>query len=176
VEEFRQTASNDSGEIEHMRISVLIGSVALTLAATGLSACGSDNSGSSASGDYCSELKADKTFFGTLSGSNPDLSQLDQVFQKMHTLAADAPDNVSSDWKTLDGAVTTIETALSDAGLKASDLAALQNGQVPKGVDVSKLQALAPKLQSLSSTDVSKAADNISADAKKTCGVDLSAS
>jgi hypothetical protein len=160
-----------------MRISVVIGAVALTLAATGLTACGSDSSsGSSASGSYCDELKADKGDFASLSGSNADLGNLDQVFQKLHTLANDAPDNVADDWKTLDGAVTTIETALKDAGVTSSDLAALQNGQVPKDVDPAKLQALAPKLQALSSTDVTKAADNIAADAKKTCGVDLTAS
>ena len=156
-----------------MRMNVVIGSATLALAATMLVACGSGDSGSSASGGYCDELKADKTYFESLSGSNSDLSNLDTVFSKVHTLAADAPSNVSADWKTLDGAISTIEDALSSAGLKPSDLAALQKGQVPKGVDVAKLQALAPKLQSLSSTDVNDAADNIAADAKKSCGVDL---
>ncbi|HVQ18303.1 MAG TPA: hypothetical protein VMT27_04620 [Actinomycetes bacterium] len=157
-----------------MRISVVIGSMALTLAAAGLTACGSDSSiGSSASGSYCDELKADKGDFASLSGSNADLGNLDQVFKKLHTLADDAPDNVADDWKTLDGAVTTIETALKDAGVTSSDLAALQNGQVPKDVDPAKLQALLPKLQALSSADVTDAANNIAADAKKTCGVDL---
>ena len=94
----------------------------------------------------------------------------------MHTLAADAPSSVSADWKTLDGAITTLETALKDAGIKASDLAAMQNGQVPKGVDIAKLQALAPKLQALSDSGVTKAANDIAADAKKNCGVDLTTS
>jgi len=160
-----------------MRISVVIGSVALTLAATGLTACGSDSSSDSSAsgGDYCSELKADQAFFNDLSGSSSDPAQLDQVFERMHTLADKAPDEVADDWKTLDGAFTTLESALSDAGIKPSDLAALQNGQVPKGVDPSKLQSIAPKLQSLSSSDVTDAAKRISDDAKKTCGVDLSA-
>ena len=35
----------------------------------------------------------------------------------------------------------------------------MQNGQVPKGVDRARLQALAPKLQSLSSSGFSKAAE-----------------
>jgi hypothetical protein len=159
-----------------MRLNVVIGSATLALTATMLVACGSGDSGSSASGGYCDELKADKTFFASLNGSNADLGDLDQVFSKMHTLAGKAPDNVSDDWKTLDGAVTTLETALSDAGLKPSDLAAIQKGQVPKGVDVSKLQALGPKLQALSTSDVTDAAKHISDDAKKSCGVDLSAS
>jgi hypothetical protein len=158
-----------------MRINVFIGSVALAVAATGLTACGSGGGGSSASGDYCSELKADKASFTALSGSNADLSQLDQVFQRMHTLAADAPDNVSADWKTLDGAVTTFENALKAAGVKASDLAALQQGQVPKGLDPAKLQALTPQIQALSSANVTDAAQHIADDAKKTCNVDLTA-
>jgi len=97
------------------------------------------------------------------------------VFSKVHTLAADAPANVSDDWKTLDGAISTIEDALAGAGLKPSDLAGLQNGKVPPGVDVSKLQSILPKLQSLNTSDVSDAAKNISDDAKKTCDVDLTA-
>lgn len=160
-----------------MRTNAVFGSLALTVVATVLAACGSDNSGSSASGgDYCQELKDDKAFFADLNGSNPDFSKFDEVFQRMHTLADDAPSDVADDWKTLDGAITTLETALQEAGIKPSDLGALQNGQVPAGADLKKLQALAPKLQELSSSDVSDAAQRISDHAKDTCGVDLSAS
>jgi ABC-type phosphate/phosphonate transport system substrate-binding protein len=160
-----------------MRINTVIGTLTLTLAAGVLAACGSSSSSdSSASGDYCQELKADKAYFETFSGNNPDLSKLDQVFQRMHTLAGDAPSDVAADWKTLDDAITTIESALKDAGLKASDLAGMQNGQVPKGVDISKLQALAPKLQALNGSGVSAAAQRISKNAKDTCGIDLTSS
>ena len=157
-----------------MRLNAVIGSATLALAATLLVACGSSDSSSTASsGGYCDELKADKTYFESLSGSNADLSNFNQVFAKVHTLAADAPANVADDWKTLDGAITTIEGALKEAGLKPSDLAGLQSGKVPQGADLSKLQSLLPKLQSLNSTDVSDAAKNISDDAKKSCNVDL---
>jgi hypothetical protein len=159
-----------------MRMNVVIGSVALALTATVLTACGSGDSGSSSSGGYCDELKADKAYFEALSGSNADVSKLGEVFSRVHTLAGDAPENVAAEWKTLDDAITTLESALAEAGLKPSDLAAMSKGQVPPGVDVSKLQALAPKLQALSDSEVSAAADKIAADAKKTCGVDLSAS
>jgi hypothetical protein len=93
----------------------------------------------------------------------------------MHTLADDAPDEVASDWKTLDEAVTTIENALQDAGLEPSDLAAIQNGQVPNDLDPSKLAEIAPKLQALDGQEVSDAADNIAQNAQDTCGIDLSA-
>lgn len=147
---------------------------AAVLLTAGLAACGSDNSSSgSASGDYCSELKADKAYFGGLDSSKPDVSDLDQIFERMHTLADDAPAAVADDWQTLDGAFSTIENALKEAGLKPSDLAALQNGQPPAGADLAKLQELAPKLQALSSSDVTAAADRIASNAKKACGVDL---
>ena len=155
-----------------MRLTLAIGSATLALTAGLLAGCGG-NGGSGASGSYCDELKSDKAYFQSLGGSNADVSNLDQVFAKVHSLANDAPDNVAGDWKTLDDAVTTFENALKEAGVKPSDLAAMQNGQVPQGVDMSKLQALATKLQALSSSDVSKAADNIAADAKKSCNIDL---
>jgi hypothetical protein len=155
-----------------MRIQTLVGAAVLTVAASVLTACGG-GSGSSASGDYCDELKSDAAFFNDLDSSNPDLSRMDEIFSRMHTLADDAPDEVADDWQTLDDAVSTIESALKDAGLKASDLGDLQSGQVPQGVDPSKLQALLPKLQALSSGDVSAAAQRIASNAKDKCDVDL---
>ena len=161
-----------------MRIKIVVGAVALTVAGSVLTACGggggsSASGDSGASGDYCSELKDDASYFRGLDGSNPDLSKLDEVFSRMHTLADDAPSEVADDWKTLDDAFTTIENALEDAGLKPSDLAGIQNGDVPSNVDPSKLQALIPKLQSLSSGDVSAAAQRIADNAKDKCNVDL---
>jgi hypothetical protein len=155
-----------------MRIQTLVGAAVLTVAASVLTACGGGG-GSSASGDYCDELKSDAAFFNDLDSSNPDLSRMDEIFSRMHTLADDAPDEVADDWQTLDDAVSTIESALKDAGLKASDLGDLQSGQVPQGVDPSKLQALLPKLQALSSGDVSAAAQRIASNAKDKCDVDL---
>jgi hypothetical protein len=155
-----------------MRIQTLVGAAVLTVAASVLTACGGGG-GSSASGDYCDELKSDAAFFNDLDSSNPDLSRMDEIFSRMHTLADDAPDEVADDWQTLDDAVSTIESALKDAGLNASDLGDLQSGQVPQGVDPSKLQALLPKLQALSSGDVSAAAQRIASNAKDKCDVDL---
>lgn len=159
-----------------MRMNVVIGSVVLTLATGLLAGCGGGGSDAKASGGYCDELKTDASYFDALSGNSADTSKLGEVFQRVHTLAGDAPANVAADWKTLDAAISTIESALKGAGLTPDDLAGLQTGKVPQGVDLSKLQALAPKLQELSSSGVSSAADRIAADAKKSCGVDLTAS
>ena len=158
-----------------MRFNAVVGAVTLSLAATVLAGCGSSNSSgaASSSGDYCSELKADKAYFQGLTGNGSDAGKLDEVFQRIHQVAADAPDNISADWKTLDDAITTLENALKTAGIKPSDLASMQSGKLPPNVDPAKLQALLPKLQQLNSQDVSDAADRIAADAKKTCQVDL---
>jgi hypothetical protein len=160
-----------------MRINVLIGSTALVLAASALAGCGSQgNSDSGASGDYCSQLKADKAYFSGLSGSNQNIGNLEEMFKRVHSLAAAAPSDVASDWKTLDTAVTTMENAFKEAGIKPSDLASMQQGQMPQGADMQKLQALGTKLQSLSNSDFTSAAQAIAKNAKDTCGVDLNAS
>jgi hypothetical protein len=158
-----------------MRIKTLVGAVALIVAGSVLTACGGGGGGSDASGDYCSQLKSDKAFFASFKGGS-DLSDLDEAFSRMHTLADNAPDEVADDWKTLDGALTTIESALKEAGLKPSDLGSLQSGQVPDGVDAAKLQALLPKLEALSSSNVGEAAQRIASNAKDTCDVDLNGS
>jgi hypothetical protein len=160
-----------------MRINVLIGSTALVLAGSVLAGCGSQGtSDTGASGDYCSQLKADKAYFSGLSGSNQNFGNLEEMFKRVHSLAAAAPSDVSSDWKTLDTAVTTMENAFKEAGIKPSDLASMQKGQMPEGADLQKLQALGTKLQSLSSSDFTSAAQAIAKNAKDQCGVDLNAS
>jgi hypothetical protein len=159
-----------------MRTNVLIGSLALVVAGSALAGCGSKGNSAGASGDYCSQLKADKAYFATLNGSDQSFGKLDEMFQRVHSLAAVAPSEVAPDWKTLDTAVTTFQNALKEAGIKPSDLAAMQKGQLPPGADLQKLQALGPKLQSLSSSDVTSAAQAIAKNAKEKCGVDLNGS
>ncbi|MGA8987312.1 hypothetical protein [Aeromicrobium sp.] len=160
-----------------MKISlILAGSVLL---ASTLVACGGGD-GSSAGGsggagsDYCKDVKKASKTFGKVSSGN--VGQLDKAFATFHKLADEAPSDIKDDWKRLDGAITTVEKALKDAGLKFSDLAKLQSGQVPEGVDVAKLQGLAGEMSKLGSADFTKASNAIQAHAKKVCKVDLNAS
>ena len=147
----------------------------LATAAVTLGACGSPDR-TDAAGRYCQELRTDKAFFLALDSATPDLTRIDQVFSRMHSLAHDAPPAVADDWRKLDTAVTTIEDALGKAGVKTTDLAALQKGRVPAGVDVAELAALGPKLQALSGPSVDHAAARIAGHARSACGVDLQAS
>ncbi len=149
-----------------MRTSLAL--AALVLSVSSLTACGGSDSDA-----YCKELKADKTYFDNFGSSTPDFNKLDEAFNKFHSLADKAPEEVADDWKVIDDAVTTVQKALKDAGIKFSDLPKLQQGQVPDGVDTSKLSALAPKLQKLGGAKFEKAGNSIEKHAKSTCDVKL---
>ncbi len=105
-----------------------------------------------------------------------DLGELDAAFSTFHKLADEAPSEIDKDWKKLDGAITTVEKALKDAGLSFADLDKIQKGQMPENVDASKLQGLANEMTKLSGSDFTTASKAIEKHAKKTCKVDLNAS
>jgi len=151
-----------------MKTPLAIASAAL-LAAT-LTGCGGGDDGPDS--EYCKDLKAASTQFDTLESS--DVSKLDEAFKTFHSLADEAPTEVEDDWKTLDDGITSVEKALDDAGLKFSDFAALQEGKMPEGVDVEKLQGLATEFQKLNSSEFDKASKAIEKHAKDECKVDLS--
>jgi len=155
-----------------MKIPMALASAVL-LAST-LAACGGDGGGGKDS-DYCKDLKKASKSFGSLD-SGDDLGALDEAFATFHKLADEAPGEIDEDWKKLDGALTTVEKALKDAGLSFADLAKIQQGDMPEGVDTSKLQGLASEMSKLSSSDFEKASKAIESHAKKTCKVDLDAS
>lgn len=149
---------------------------ALALAAALLGACGgSHDAGSGAATGYCDQLKADKPYFQSMQGDEPDLTRLEAASSRMHSLADAAPAEVAGAWATLDDAVTTMEDAFHEAGIDASDLAAMQDGRVPAGVDVDELAAMAPKMQALSGPELEDAAARIAEHARTACGIDLPA-
>jgi hypothetical protein len=157
-------------------MKILMALASAVLLASTLAACGGGDGGSGGEGsDYCKDLKSAKASFGDLS-SGDDLGKLDDAFSTFHKLADEAPSDIDEDWKKLDGAITTVEKALKDAGVSFADLAKIQAGKIPEGVDVSKLQGLASEMSKLSSADFTKASKAIEKHAKKTCKVDLNAS
>lgn len=74
----------------------------------------------------------------------------------------------------LDDGITSVEKSLDDAGIKLEDLAKVQQGELPEGVDMAKLQGLAADFQKLSDEKFTKASDAIEKHAKDECDVDLS--
>lgn len=131
-----------------------------------LGGCGG---GDGADSNYCKDLEAAAPKFAALRTN--DTAQLEDVFKASHSLAAEAPDDVKDDWKVLDDGMTDIETALKDAGIKFSDFAELQQGKIPEGVNVEKLQGLPAKFQKLDSPAFDKASKAIGQHAKDVCKV-----
>lgn len=154
-----------------MKISLALAGAALLGGV--LAGCGGGDDGGS-SGDYCKDIKDASTTFGSLSGG--DVADLDDVFDAMHSLSKEAPSEVKDDWKTMDEALGSVEKALSDAGLKFSDLANIQKGKIPKGADMSKLTGLASEFAKISNAKFTKASENIEKHAKDVCKVDLGSS
>ncbi|HWV26420.1 MAG TPA: hypothetical protein VNZ66_04290 [Aeromicrobium sp.] len=132
-----------------------------------MAACGGSDSGA-----YCDTLKSAESQFAGL--ENGDADVIEKAFSTFHELAGEAPSEVKDDWKKLDGAVTMVEDAFEEAGLKMSDLAKLQTGDIPEGVDLAKLQDAATSFQELDSQEFEDASAAIEKHAKDECGVDLS--
>ena len=71
----------------------------------------------------------------------------------MHKLADEAPSDIKDDWDTLVEGVDKIVAAIKKAGLDDADMATLQSGQIPDGVDMAALQSLMAEIQSLDTED-----------------------
>ena len=149
---------------------------AVAAAALGLSlltACGDDSGDKAGGGDYCNDLKSAKKEVDALKGG--DLKDIEKTVDTMHKLADEAPSEVKDDWKTLVDGVDKLVAALKKAGLDDEDMATLQSGQIPDGVDMNALQQLMTEIQSLNTDEFQKAGDAINKHAKDQCGVDLQA-
>jgi hypothetical protein len=160
-------------ETDVKRILSAVAAAALGLCL--LTACGDDDGSkaSGSSGDYCSDLKDAKKQVDALKGG--DFSDLEKTTDTMHKLADEAPDEIKGDWDTLVTGVEKLVDALKAAGLDDDDMATLQSGQIPDGVDMDALQGLMTEIQALDTEEFQKAGDNINKHAKDECGVDLQA-
>jgi hypothetical protein len=140
-----------------------------------LTACGDDSGdkASGGSGDYCKDLKSTKEQVDAL--KDGDFSDLQKTTDAMHKLADEAPDEITKDWDTLVQGVDKLVAALKKAGLDDADMATLQSGQIPDGVDMAALQGLMTELKALDTDEFQAAGDDINKHAKDKCDVDLQA-
>jgi hypothetical protein len=161
-----------------MRTRSLAALSTIVMTAGLLAGCGSG--GGNSTDTYCKELKTAKADFASLGSGTPDFSKFDAVIATFHKLAGDAPSEVSPEWKTLDGGLTTLQKDLKDAGISMKDLGPISQGQLPPGMTQDDLAALAPKLQTafskLDDPKFKTASDKIEKHAKSTCHVTLSSS
>ncbi len=158
-----------------MRRSALLAGLALSASVlTGCGGGGGDEPAATDTETYCTQLKADEKYFNAVSGADADPSQFGEAVKRLHGLADVAPDEIAAEWGTLDNAFTEVENVLAEAGIKPEDLAGLQQGEIPEGVDMKKLRALGPKIAQLDSKELRDAATTIRKHAKTECDVSLS--
>ena len=125
---------------------ILSAAAAVALGLCLLTACGDDGGDKAGgSGDYCSDLKDAKKEVDALKGG--DFSDLEKTTDAMHKLADEAPDEIKDDWEILVNGVDKLVEALKKAGLDDDDMATLQSGQIPDGVDMTALQSLMAEIQ-----------------------------
>ena len=139
----------------------------LALVAGLLTGCGGGDEDSA----YCKDLKANKAQFEAM--ADGDIGKLEDAFAAMHKLADEAPDSVADDWKTVDEGVTAMTDALDEAGVSLDDLAKIQAGEIPDGVDMSAVQKLGPELEKFGGEEMTKASEAIDKHAADECGVTL---
>ena len=171
-----QGPRHDEADPDHRETHVkriLSAAAAAALGLCLLTACGDDGSKASGSGDYCSDLKDAKKEVDAL--KDGDFSDLEKTTDAMHKLADEAPDEIKEDWEILVDGVDKLVAALKKAGLDDDDMATLQSGQIPDGVDMTALQSLMAEIQALDTEGFQKAGDNINKHAKDECGIDLQA-
>jgi hypothetical protein len=152
---------------------------AAVLVAGSVTACGGDDdNGSSASsgGGYCDIIKASQDEFADLDFTQLTADDYSALEDRFDDIATAAPADVKEQWTTLRDALDELDGILEDAGMSFDDLQQLQENpnNLPEGVDLAELQALAPKLQAwASNTDYQAAGDAITANVKAKCGIDL---
>lgn len=133
-----------------------------------LTACGSDTDA------YCSQLESAQEDFETLNSGDTTGGDLDETFQTLRDLADAAPEEIAEEWAQLDDSIEQVQTALDEAGITFEDLSNAQSGELPEGVELEDLQALAAEFQQIGSEETRQAAETIEEHAREECDVDLS--
>lgn len=149
----------------------------LLLGASLFAGCGSDDgdSKSSSGGDYCDKLKSLASDIKPFTAENaePDYAKFGEFIDNARELADEAPSEIEDAWKTMLGGMDALVDALEDAGIELEDFGKIAEGDIPEGVDPTKLAGLGEKLQELNGEDMEAAGEEISKHAKDECDVDL---
>jgi hypothetical protein len=145
-------------------VAVLLGAVA------GCGGGGSTEAGGNSAEQYCSSLRDAQKEFGALESGDVTGTNLDRIFDRMHGIADQAPPAVADEWKTLDGAISQMESGLKDLGLSFKDLS---NPKKLQGVDPQKLQQFGQDMQKIGGQRFQQAGNAIEKHAQQECGIKL---
>lgn len=125
--------------------------------------------GITATGNYCSDLKSAKAAFSNFNGQDFEKLDFTQLSTVLHSVSAEAPSSVSSDWATIANALDSFTNGLRKAGLDPSNLSDLASGSVSPA----QLQQLETAAKALESSGVNKASANIDKEVTADCSFAL---
>ncbi|MFL6061208.1 MAG: hypothetical protein ACJ72E_08255 [Marmoricola sp.] len=139
------------------------GACAVVLAALVLLAagCGKDQEQT-----YCDALHAKQTIFADDDSGQGFLPHL----ADLRALAKKAPDDLTDEWQVFLDALGDLSTAISSAGVKASDIV---GGKQPAGVSDAQWAAIRAAANGLGSDSVAEALDGIDQEARDVCQLQL---
>ena len=118
---------------------------------------------------YCSALASDQKVFAEMADDTSGVGLL-RHRATLHSLADQAPDDLTDEWQTFLGALDAFAGTLRDAGVEAGDFV---DGQPPAGLTDEQRTSIANAASELSSPDVVEAADGIEQHAKDVCKLQL---
>ena len=127
------------------------------------------NPGGGGSGTYCAVIESAKTNIDALqkmSGGSTSVS-FGVVLNAINSATAAAPSSIKPSWVVLQSAFQNLVNALRTAGVNPDNLTDLSK------LSPTQLQALESVSNQLDTTAVKSATDNIDAQVKASCGVDL---
>jgi hypothetical protein len=154
---------------------------ALAVAAT-LAGCGGDSlntndlqgEDNSSLTDYCASVKEAKASFGGLDAGSITPTKIESMRSKLEDLAAQAPDSVADDYKTLTGGFDKIDKVLATVGLSLRDLANQQKmAKAMASASPQQMQAIQDAAASMGDQDFEAANTAIRKEIKADCGISM---
>lgn len=146
-----------------IRLRVAAQLLVVPILATGISAC------SDPIEDYCGSLKGhQKELTNTLGeGGTSSLIAALPIFED---LERNAPDDITKDWKTLNGAISGLDQALKAADVGADEF---DGGKPPEGVSDAEAKKIADAATKVSSKKTQEASVRVQQQARDVCHTSL---
>lgn len=119
---------------------------------------------------YCDAYRDAESVFSTGDILQPGPGSFDDLQERLREMKDLSPPELEDEWETLYSTITEFEDLLAEAGLSLDDIDEMTRGEIPEGVDITKLQELTTELMDLAEDDAAREASQaIQSDADTRC-------